>query len=118
MHRSRCRQVRRGRTYNELWRMPEVIRRRTSATRAILMLLAICGMRSGEIRSLRLEQIDWPGRVLRVFRLKRRQPQVYPLLQTVAEAVARYIDTARPKAAHPEIFLGLLAPGLCEPAVC
>jgi integrase/recombinase XerD len=78
--------------------------------RAILMLLAIYGMRSGEVRSMRLDQIDWPGRVLRVFRLKRRQPQVYPLLQSVAEAVARYIDTARPKAAHPEIFLGLQAP--------
>jgi site-specific recombinase XerD len=78
--------------------------------RGILMLLAIYGMRSGEVRSLRLDQIDWPGRVLRVFRLKRRQPQVYPLLQSVAEAVARYIDTARPKAAHPEIFLGLQAP--------
>jgi integrase len=78
--------------------------------RAILMLLAIYGMRSGEVRSMRLDQIDWPGRVLRVFRLKRRQPQVYPLLQSVAEAVARYIETARPKAAHPEIFLGLQAP--------
>lgn len=78
--------------------------------RAILMLLAIYGMRSGEVRSLRLDQIDWAGRVLRVFRLKRRQPQVYPLLQSVAEAVARYIDTSRPKATHPEIFLGLLAP--------
>jgi len=78
--------------------------------RAILMLLAIYGMRSGEVRSLRLDQIDWPGRVLRVFRLKRRQPQVYPLLQSVAETVARYIDTARPKTAHPEIFLGLQAP--------
>jgi integrase/recombinase XerD len=78
--------------------------------RAILMLLAIYGMRSGEVRTLRLDQIDWPGRVLSVFRLKRRQPQVYPLLQSVAEVVARYIDTARPKAAHPEIFLGLQAP--------
>jgi integrase/recombinase XerD len=78
--------------------------------RAILMLLAIYGMRSGEVRSLRLDQIDWPGRILRVFRLKRRQPQVYPLLQSVAEAVSRYIDTARPKATHPEIFLGVLAP--------
>ena len=78
--------------------------------RAILMLLAIYGMRSGEVRSLRLDQIDWPGRVLRVFRLKRRQPQVYPLLRSVAEAVARYIDTSRPKATHPEIFLGLQAP--------
>jgi integrase len=74
------------------------------------MLLAVYGMRSGEVRSLRLDQIDWRGRVVRIFRLKRRQPQVYPLLQSVAEAVARYIDSARPKADHPEVFLGLLAP--------
>lgn len=78
--------------------------------RAILMLLAVYGMRSGEVRSLRLDQIDWPGRVVRVFRFKRRQPQVYPLLPSVAEAVARYIDSVRPKTDHPEVFLGLLAP--------
>ena len=78
--------------------------------RAILMLLAVYGMRSGEVRSLRLDQIDWRERAVRVFRLKRRQPQVYPLLPSVAEAVARYIDSVRPKAHHPEIFLGLLAP--------
>ena len=30
--------------------------------RAILMLLAIYGMRSGEVASLRLDQIDWRGR--------------------------------------------------------
>jgi site-specific recombinase XerD len=78
--------------------------------RAILMLLAVYGMRSGEVRSLCLDQIDWRARVVRVFRLKRRQPQVYPLLQSVAEAVARYIDSVRPRADHPEVFLGLLAP--------
>ena len=78
--------------------------------RAILMLRAVYGMRSGEVRSLRLDQIDWRGRVVRVFRLKRRQPQVYPLLPSVAESVARYIDSVRPKADHPEVFLGLLAP--------
>ncbi len=78
--------------------------------RAILMLLAIYGMRSGEVRSLRLDQVDWRGRVLHIFRLKRRQSQIYPLLPSVATALARYIDTVRPKARHPEIFLGLHSP--------
>src|SRR5258708_6447242 len=64
--------------------------------RAILMLLAIYGMRSGEVASLRLDQIAWRGHVLRLFRLKRRQAQVYPLLPSVAEAPARHIDTVRP----------------------
>ena len=78
--------------------------------RAILMLLAIYGMRSGEVASLRLDQIDWGSRVLRLFRLKRRQAQVYPLLPSVAEALARYIDTVRPPVPHSEVFLRLQAP--------
>jgi len=56
---------------------------------AILMLLAIYGMRATEVATLRLDQVDWQQRVIRVFRLKRRQPQVYPLLPSVAEALAR-----------------------------
>jgi len=78
--------------------------------RAILMLLAIYGMRSGEVASLRLDQIDWRGRVLQLFRLKRRQAQVYPLLPSVAEALARYIDTVRPPVPHPQVFIRLQAP--------
>lgn len=78
--------------------------------RAILMLLSIYGMRRGEVVALRLDQVDWAGRTLHVFRLKRWQPQVYPLLPTVAEALARYIDTVRPHSSYAEIFLGLKAP--------
>lgn len=78
--------------------------------RAILMLLAIYGLRCGEVVSLRLDQIDWAGRKLSIFRLKRRQPQVYPLQRSVAEALARYIDTVRPPVRHPQIFIRLQAP--------
>lgn len=78
--------------------------------RAILLLLAIYGMRSGEVAALRLDQIDWPGRTLRLFRLKRRQPQIYPLVQSVAEGLARYIDTVRPSSSCPEVFLCMHAP--------
>jgi integrase len=85
-------------------------RRRDVRDRAILMLLAIYGMRSGEVASLQLDHVDWRKRVIRVFRLKRREPQVYPLIASVAEALARYIDTVRPKSPHREIFLGLQSP--------
>jgi integrase/recombinase XerD len=78
--------------------------------RAILMLLAIYGLRRGEVASLRLDQVDWRGRVLRIFRLKRRQAQVYPLLPSVAEALARYVDTVRPDTPCQEVFLRLQAP--------
>jgi integrase/recombinase XerD len=78
--------------------------------RAILLLLAVYGMRSGEVAALRLDQIDWAGRTIRVFRLKRRQPQIYPLLPSVAEALAAYIDTVRPSSSCPEVFLCIQAP--------
>ena len=84
--------------------------RRDVRDRAILMLLAIYGMRSGEVASLQLAHVDWRKRGIHVFRLKRRQPQVYPLIQSVAEALSRYIDTVRPKSPHQEIFLGLHSP--------
>jgi integrase/recombinase XerD len=78
--------------------------------RAILLLLSVYGMRSGEVAALRLDQICWAGRTIRLFRLKRRQPQIYPLLRSVAEALAIYIDTVRPPSSCPEIFLCMQAP--------
>lgn len=78
--------------------------------RAILLLLALYGMRSGEVAALRLDQIDWAGRTLGLVRLKRRQPQIYPLLPAVAEALARYIDTVRPPSSCQEVFLCMHAP--------
>src|SRR3546814_12183707 len=74
------------------------------------MLLSIYGMRRGEVVALRLDQVDWAGRTLHVFRLKRRQPQVYPLLPTVAAASARYLDTVRTHRSYAALFLGLKAP--------
>jgi integrase len=78
--------------------------------RAILMLLAVYGLRRGEVAALRLDQIDWAARQLRVWRLKRRQPQIYPLVPSVAEALAEYVDIARPKVPYPEVFIRIHAP--------
>jgi integrase/recombinase XerD len=78
--------------------------------RAMLMLLAIYGLRSGEVAALRLEHIDWAGRQLQVWRPKCRQPHLYPLQASVADALARYIDIARPAVAHPAVFIRLQAP--------
>lgn len=78
--------------------------------RAILLLLAVYGMRRGEVAALQLHQIDWAGRTLRLFRLKRRQAQIYPLVPSAAEALARYVDTVRPPSSCQEVFLRMQAP--------
>lgn len=78
--------------------------------RAILLLLAVYGLRRGEVASLRLDQIDQVAGRLHIWRLKRRQPQVYPLVQSVAEALKRYIEDVRPSVAHAEVFIRTQAP--------
>lgn len=77
---------------------------------AILLLLAVYGMNSCEVAALRLNQIDWTGGTPRLFRLKRRQPQSYPLVLSAAEALARYIAAVRPLSSCAEVFHHMHAP--------
>jgi len=78
--------------------------------RAILLLLAIYGFRRGEVASLRLEQIDQDGARLHIWRLKRRQHQIYPLVPSVGQALRRYINDVRPNVTHAEVFIQTKAP--------
>jgi integrase/recombinase XerD len=78
--------------------------------RAILMLLAIYGLRAGEVRQLRLEDVDWEQDLLHVRRVKRRKVQTYPLVASVGAAIARYLREIRPASNRRELFLGLNSP--------
>jgi len=78
--------------------------------RAVLMLLAVYGLRAGEIVGLRLEDFDWEREVLTVQCGKRQRPRIYPLCREVGDAVLRYLREVRPRSARREIFLNLRAP--------
>ena len=78
--------------------------------RAILLLLAVYGLRSGEVRVLRLEDLDWEAETLRVRRPKTGRTQVYPLARTVGDAILRYLREARPPCACREVFLTFRKP--------
>jgi len=78
--------------------------------RAMLLLLAVYGLRSGEVRGLSLEDLDWPRRVLRVRRSKTARVQEYPLTTAMGQALRRYLEEARPDCARRELFLTLHAP--------
>jgi integrase/recombinase XerD len=77
---------------------------------AIVLLLAVYGLRAGEVTRLRLSDLDWGRDRVLVPRVKRRAPQTYPLVATVGNRLARYIQEARPRCPRPEVFLGLRAP--------
>jgi site-specific recombinase XerD len=78
--------------------------------RAILMLLAVYGLRSGEVRRLRIEDLDWNKEAIRIERSKQRRIQYYPLVTSVGDAVLQYLQHGRPRCTHRELFLTLRAP--------
>jgi len=78
--------------------------------RAIVLLLAVYGLRRGEIVRLRLEDLDWNGEILHVTRPKQRCTQRYPLVPSIGTAILRYLKEARPQSTHRELFLSVEAP--------
>lgn len=77
---------------------------------AILQLLAIYGLRSGEIRHLRIEDIDWRTDTIHVRHNKTRASTLLPLLAPVGEAVLAYLRSGRPETDAREIFIRTRAP--------
>jgi integrase/recombinase XerD len=75
--------------------------------RAILMLLAIYGLRAGEVRQLRLDDFDWNRELLLVSHSKSRRTRMFPLSRPVGDAVLLYIKEVRPRTRHREVFLTL-----------
>ena len=88
------------------WKDPTDLR-----DRPILMLMAIYGLRAGEVANLRLEHLDWEQDRLHVPRTKRRETQVYPLLPSVRDALVRYLQKVRRRpSVHRQVFLTLRPP--------
>jgi site-specific recombinase XerD len=79
--------------------------------RAALLLFAVYGLRVGEVRRLRLQDLDWERELLIINRSKQQlRTQTYPLQQIVGDAVLRYLREARPNCQHREVFVSLKAP--------
>jgi len=78
--------------------------------RAILMLMAIYGLRRSEVATLRLNHLDWEHDLLHIARVKRHETQVYPLLPSVGNAIVQYLEQVRYPSAQPEVFLTLCSP--------
>lgn len=78
--------------------------------RAILMLLAVYGLRAGEVRRLRLDDVNWERELLTVVSSKSQRPRTYPLIRSVGDAILRYLREVRPPSPQRELFLTLRAP--------
>lgn len=77
--------------------------------RAVLLLLARLGLRSGEVAALMLDDVDWDAGRLRVCGKGAREVSL-PLPVDVGQAIAAYLQQGRPAAADRHLFLRARAP--------
>lgn len=78
---------------------------------AMLLLMASYGLGSMEVARLQLDDIDWPGSMIRVRRAKTAVTIELPLLPGVARALAGYLRRGRPAhASAREVFVTMGLP--------
>ncbi|MBM3851617.1 MAG: integrase [Verrucomicrobia bacterium] len=86
---------------------------------AILLLVARLGLRSCEVCRLRLDDLDWIRGCLHVRAGKSARAAELPLSTEVGQALALYLERARPRGGCREVFVRACAPrvGLTRGAI-
>lgn len=72
---------------------------------AVLQLLATYGVRIGQAKNLRLQDINWREGSIHFRPSKWGNPLCFPLYPEVADALLAYIRKTRGQAPYPEVFL-------------
>jgi integrase/recombinase XerD len=78
--------------------------------RAMVVLMSIYGLRSGEIRALRVADADFENRILNVRRGKSDHSQRFPMNSLLRSSLKRYLFGIRPKSNHPALFISFSPP--------
>jgi site-specific recombinase XerD len=77
---------------------------------AMFLLIATYGLRTCEVTALRLDDLEWRARGIRVGRPKAKAPLILPLTDQVGAALVEYLRHARPDLPYREVFLRVRAP--------
>jgi integrase/recombinase XerD len=72
---------------------------------AILMFLAVYGLRAREVVDLGLNDIDWRAGIIRVQRSKTSRPLLLPLTSAIGRALVAYLRRGRPCTDARQIFV-------------
>jgi len=105
--------VPRGLTDTQAQKVLRCINRNSHAGRrdyAILLLLYTYGVSGGQVRALRLEDINWEQNQILFKALKHGKDSHLPLTPEVGESLLDYLQTSRPSYSYPHVFLTSRAP--------
>jgi site-specific recombinase XerD len=102
-----------------VWKQEDVIHMLESIDRgnpagkrdyAILLLVSRLGIRAGDLKSLKLTDLDWESKTIIVKQNKTKNVVTYPILKDIGWALIDYLRDARPVSDSPFVFLRLNAP--------
>ena len=105
--------VPRGLTDTQAQQVLRCINRNTHVGRrdyAIVLLLYTYGVRGGQVRALRLEDINWEQNRILFKALKHGKDSRMPLTPEVGESLLDYLQNSRPSCSYPHVFLTCRAP--------
>lgn len=77
---------------------------------AILLLVAKLGIRAGDIKSLKLSDLDWVAKTITITQEKTKVEATYPILHDVGWAIIDYLQNARPACESTCLFVRMCAP--------
>jgi integrase len=77
---------------------------------AILLLACRLGLRAGDIRTLKLDNLRWEESTIEITQAKTGTPLSLPLTNEVGEALIDYLKSGRPETTHREVFLKVCPP--------
>jgi integrase len=77
---------------------------------AIIMLVARLGLRAGDVRNLKLEDLKWETNRIEFVQSKTSKQLSLPLLKDVGWAIIDYLRDGRPESDCPYVFLRHTAP--------
>lgn len=102
-----------------VWKQDDVVRMLENIDRgnptgkrdyAILLLVSRLGIRVGDLKSLKLTDLDWKSKTIVIKQNKTNNMVEYPILKDIGWALIDYLREARPVSDSPFVFLRLNAP--------
>ena len=103
----------------ELWRQEDIDKLFSNIDRgnpagkrdyAMLLMVARLGLRPVDVRELRLGDIRWADKEIRMVQHKTRMALTLPLPDDLGWALIDYLEHARPESADDHVFLQMIAP--------
>jgi integrase len=77
---------------------------------AILLLASRLGLRLSDIKSLKLEDLDWATAAIKIKQTKTGALLELPMSEEIGTALIDYLRAGRPITSHREVFLSLTPP--------